>query len=68
MAKYYIHTEKDSYGDNEVHVDTCAHLPGVATREYIGDLGNCQDAVKAAKPKYPKADGCYWCSRPCHNH
>ena len=64
MARYYVNNESQLNGDHEVHVQTCPYLP--ADSKYVGDYPNCFEAVKAAKKHFIWANGCPWCSRPCH--
>ena len=66
MKYYYVNKEAQSNGDHEVHTQDCKWLPDVLNREDLGFFTNCNDAVKKAKETYPKADGCFYCSRECH--
>ncbi|MCM4161598.1 hypothetical protein FHG64_06225 [Antarcticibacterium flavum] len=66
MPYYYVNQQKQANGDNEVHKDTCSYLPNLLNREFLGFYSNCRDAVAKAKERYPRANGCYHCSFPCH--
>lgn len=68
MGIYYVNKNAQSNGDHEVHVSTCVHLPSSENRQYLGSFTNCRDAVQEAKKYYTNADGCYYCSKPCHNN
>ncbi|PKF48643.1 hypothetical protein AT251_24570 [Enterovibrio nigricans] len=63
---YYVNKNAQSNGDHEVHAGTCSHLPLLHNRDYLGLFSNCRDAVNEAKKKYPKSNGCYFCSNACH--
>ena len=67
MAKYYVHTGTDAQGNHEVHEESCTHLPKPENRIYLGTFNNCKDAVQEAKKYYANVDGCWHCSRECHN-
>lgn len=66
MAAYYANTNAQANGDHEVHAGTCSFLPAWENRDYLGEFLSCQPAVAEARRRYPRADGCYWCSRTCH--
>lgn len=66
MESYYVNTNSQANGDHEVHTSTCNHLPSIENRQYLGVFGNCEDAVQEAKKYFAQADGCYYCSKPCH--
>ena len=66
MAYYYVNKNKQANGDNEVHVHGCSFLPSVQNREYLGNYDNCRPAVAKANRLGYNANGCYFCSRPCH--
>jgi len=66
MKNYYVNKIKQSNGDHEVHESTCRYLPSSENRENLGSFSNCKDAVKKAKEKFIKSDGCYYCSNSCH--
>jgi len=65
MAKrYYVNNNAQHNGDHEVHEEGCQYMPSNKT-----DLGlhdDCQSAVKEAKKKYSKSNGCKYCAKPCH--
>jgi hypothetical protein len=64
MALYYVNNRAQENGDHEVHKTGCAWMP--EDRTYLGDFNNCRDAVRKAKEKYARADGCAHCSPECH--
>lgn len=65
--KYYVHTTTDGQGDYEVHKEGCTRMPAQHNRRYLGDFASCTHAVNEAKGQgFIPANGCYWCSRPCH--
>jgi hypothetical protein len=66
MESYYVNKQAQSNGDHEVHVASCNFLPNLENREYLGIFSSCYEAVREAKKKYPKADGCYFCCNSCH--
>lgn len=66
MGSYYVNKNAQLNGDHEVHVSTCSRLPIAENRNYLGVFSNCKDAVLAAKKLFAAADGCYYCSKPCH--
>lgn len=76
MAKYIINKKpQPKSGDYEVHQtfpSMCSHLPDAHNRIDLGEHLTCQSAVLTAKKRFPdnakNIDGCYYCSRPCHNH
>lgn len=65
---YYVNdTAQSGSGDHEVHKESCQYFDKIKYRSYLGYFDNCKDAVDEAKKKYPfTANGCYWCSLPCH--
>lgn len=66
MARYYVNKNAQSNGDHEVHTTGCSHMPEEQNRIYLGDFSSCGPAVTEAKKRYPTADGCFYCSKPCH--
>lgn len=67
MAEYYVNNTPQSNGDNEVHEKGCGWLARAQSVTPLGNHPNCQSAVLAAKKLYPRtANGCVYCSRPCH--
>lgn len=54
--------------DHEVHETSCNRIDRSFNLEDLGFHATCSGAVSLAKAKgYYKADGCFYCSRPCHN-
>jgi hypothetical protein len=66
MASYYVNQNAQANGDHEVHTSTCTWLPDPANRLYLGEFSNCHDAVRGARMFYRTANGCFYCSLPCH--
>ena len=66
MSSYYMNENSQTNGDHEVHVFPCNYLPELKNRLYLGEFNNCQDALREAKKRDSKADGCYHCCYPCH--
>ncbi len=66
MPNYYVNSRAQPNGDHEVHEDDCQHGAVLLNREPLGWHNNCASAVTAAKRRYQTANGCYYCSRPCH--
>ena len=67
MASYYVNDNAQvSSGDNEVHVSTCAWLPLIQSKTYLGEYPSCVAAVAKAKTIYPASDGCAHCCPDCH--
>ena len=66
---YCFNKNKDANNFHEVHQNDCRFLPNRINLFYIGDFSNCNDAIKAAKMKFPtyKFDGCYFCCNECHH-
>jgi hypothetical protein len=67
MPRFYVNTNPQPNGDHEVHEEgSCLYPPYLANRKDLGYYANCAGAVKEAKKTYSKANGCYYCCRPCH--
>lgn len=66
MAHYYVNDRAQANGDHEVHKEGCDHMPAPANQRYLGDFGNCRDAVAAARRYYTQSNGCYYCAYACH--
>ena len=67
MARYYMNKNSQTNGDHEVHKEGCNRMPLIQNRLFIGNFLSCRQAVAAAKRINPRADGCFYCSRECHN-
>ena len=65
---YYVNdTAQPDSGDHEVHKESCDYFYLMNYKTYLGFYNTCRDAVNEAKKRYPiTANGCFWCSRPCH--
>lgn len=67
MAGYYVNDNAQaSSGDHEVHVSSCAWLPLIQSKTYLGDFPSCVGAVAKAQTLYPASDGCAYCCPDCH--
>ena len=66
MALYYVNKLAQANGDHEVHREWCGFMPDRKNRIFLGDFPDCRSAVRAAIRRYPRADGCFYCSKPCH--
>ncbi len=66
MPLYFVNRRPQDNGDHEVHSEGCMRLPREANRDLLGWFSSCHEAVQAAKRRYPKVNGCYWCSPECH--
>lgn len=66
MSSYYVNKNAQPNGDHEVHKDGCSYMPSVLNREYLGFYSTCQEAVREAKKKYYKSNGCFYCCNSCH--
>lgn len=54
--------------DREVHEDNCGWIKNSDNLEQLGFHTTCHSAVDEAKRRgYFSADGCLYCSSPCHN-
>ena len=68
MHRYCVNKNAQSNGDHEVHDVTanCKYLPNQINRINLGDFNSCHGAVTEAKKRGYRANGCYYCCRPCH--
>lgn len=64
--KYYVNNISQINGDHEVHAADCnfAHL--MIAKKYLGEFPSCLGAVMEARKMYATANGCKYCSLPCH--
>ncbi|MCY1553165.1 hypothetical protein D9M68_896200 [compost metagenome] len=63
---YYVNRVAQSNGDHEVHTETCAWLPSIEHRLYLGTFYACGSAVIEAQKYFYQSNGCYYCSYTCH--
>lgn len=63
METYYVNIQELLSGDHEVHASTCAFLPPIELRLYLGRFSNCTEAVEEAKKIYRQSKGCYTCCK-----
>ena len=66
MDNYFVNKNAQANGDHEVHKNGCTWMPDISNREYLGSYSSCQEAVKEAKKKYARSNGCYYCCYSCH--
>lgn len=66
MPRYYVNKNKQSNGDNEVHIPGCSYFPHTDNAIYLGFFRTCGPAVAEAKSRGYQANGCFYCSNPCH--
>ena len=64
--RFYVNKNAQSNGDHEVHRQACDWLPSENNRIYLGVFATSQEAVRAAKKIYAKADGCKHCCPESH--
>lgn len=65
-SHYYVNKNAQANGDHEVHRRGCSYFPDEENLIYVGLHDSCGPAVRAAKKHYRTANGCYYCSNPCH--
>ena len=65
--RFYVNTNAQPNGDHEVHRATCAWLPTVENRLYLGDFTSSYEALLVAKRYYNRADGCAYCCPEIHH-
>ncbi len=67
LTLYYVNDNAQPIsGDHEVHTSTCAWLPLINSKTYLGDYSSCVGAVAKAKTIYASSDGCATCCPACH--
>ncbi|MGV3610212.1 MAG: hypothetical protein ACO1N0_04620 [Fluviicola sp.] len=66
MPNYYVNTDPQSTGENEVHENGCKHGPLASKQKSLGWHSSCSLAIAEAKKHYSKVDGCYYCANACH--
>ena len=66
MSTYYVSLNEESNGDHWVHREGCSFMPAASQRFALGEFATCTVAVRTAKGYYVRANGCYYCSRECH--
>lgn len=64
--RYYVNKNAQPNGDHEVHEHSCSFVPQPDNRVYLGDFATCGPAVQKARQHFTKANGCFYCSAPCH--
>jgi hypothetical protein len=69
MDAYYVNTNPQPNGDNEIHISICPWMPHISNRKFLGYFNNCHDALGEARKIYPNtSDGCHYCCPACDNH
>lgn len=68
MTYYIINKDRQSgYGYNhEIHKDWCSWKPSYSNQEPLGWYSSDEEALEAARLKYPDADGCIHCCPSIH--
>lgn len=67
MPRYYVNMNAQSGGEHEVHVDGCKEGAKAYNQRDLGNHLSCSSAVnEAIRIGYRTADGCKYCSEPCH--
>ena len=66
MVRYFVNEVAQPNGDHEVHQFGCYYLELARRKRDIGEHDTCVTAVATAKRYFPQANGCSYCSRPCH--
>ena len=72
MPSYIVNQNAQPNGDHEVHTtprSSCSspRYPAPQNQLPLGFHSNCAAAVQAARRLgYRTANGCWYCSRPCH--
>ena len=65
--RFYVNKNAQPNGDHEVHRATCAWLPAVENRLYLGEFSSSYEALIAAKRFYNRVDGCAFCCPEIHH-
>lgn len=63
---YYVNANSQANGDHELHTGVCTFLPVSTSRTYVGYFSSCQDALRVAREKYERVNGCAFCIPSCH--
>jgi len=68
MPSYYVNKNAQPNGDHEVHEigSDCGHEPNPENRISLGAHDSCVGAVQAARGRFGKVNGCYYCCELCH--
>ncbi len=69
MPDYYVNSNTQANGDNEVHRSDevgCQNPASSWNRVSLGWHADCHSAVSAAKAKGYNANGCFYCANACH--
>jgi hypothetical protein len=64
--KYYVNDNAQPNGDHEVHIVNCYYFSSMLRRAYLGEFESCSEAVREAKRRHPRANGCIHCCATCH--
>lgn len=63
---YFVNKNAQSTGEHEVHTETCAFLPDINNREYLGYFDSPLKAVEKACQLFNNVDGCFYCCKSAH--
>jgi hypothetical protein len=69
MGWFIVNSNAQVNGDHEVHelYIGCSHLPQPQHQVSLGSHATCAEAVRKAKGMgYTRANGCYYCAKPCN--
>ena len=64
--KYYLNDDVRDDGYRIVHAEECQFLPNEGNRTALGDHGDCDGAMAAARDEADKVNGCHTCCPDCH--
>ena len=64
--RFYVNKNAQPNGDHEVHRSTCAWLPDVENRIYLGDFATSQAAVQVTYSEHSELAGCCFCCPESH--
>ena len=64
---FYVNSNAQPNGDNEVHRSDCSWLPSAENRVYLGCFSTSREAVNAAREYYRQVDGCCFCCPESHH-
>lgn len=69
MPEYYVNSNQQANGDNEVHrsdEEGCQNPAAPRNRVDLGWHSDCHGAVRKAKSMRFNANGSYYCAYACH--
>ena len=65
--KYYVNDEAKEGGVHIVHSEKCQFLPNEDKRHALGDYTSCDTAMKHARERHSRVNGCQTCCPDCHD-